>query len=110
MVALASSRRPVLPLALALTNPIVCVPALALTGGIAAPAVAAVFGAVGSAIGIGGALTAMGSATAVSIMFGAAGAGLAGHSVAKRTGDIKVCRGLHCLSCRADQSCCRAGF
>ena len=74
-------------------------PALALTGGIAAPAVAAVFGAVGSAIGIGGALTAMGSATAVSIMFGAAGAGLAGHSVAKRTGDIKVCRGLYCLSC-----------
>lgn len=63
--------------------------ALALTGGIAAPAVAAVFGAVGSVIGVGTALAAMGGTAAVSIMFGAAGAGLAGYKTARRTGDVQ---------------------
>jgi hypothetical protein len=55
-----------------------------LTAGAAAPAVVGVFGMVG----LGGVLSAVGGAGFVSVMFGAAGAGLGGYKVARRTGDV----------------------
>lgn len=58
--------------------------AMVLTAGVAAPAVVGVFGMVG----LGGVLSAVGGAGFVSVMFGAAGAGLGGYKVARRTGDV----------------------
>ena len=59
--------------------------AMVLTAGVAAPAVVGVFGLVG----LGGVLSAVGGAGFVSVLFGAAGAGLGGYKVARRTGDVE---------------------
>lgn len=58
--------------------------ALGLTGGLATPFVAAALGVVGA----GGLLGAVGGSIFVASMFGAAGAGLGGYKVARRTGGV----------------------
>lgn len=69
--------------------------AMFLTAGAAAPAVAGVFGM----IGLGGVLSAVGGAGFVSVMFGAAGAGLGGYKVARRTGDVAEFAFVPILAC-----------
>ena len=59
--------------------------ALFATGGLATPLVMGVLGVVGA----GGTVTAIGGTVFVSTLFGAAGAGLGGYSVAHRTAGVR---------------------
>eukprot|EP00960_Hanusia_phi_P025482 745677-Hanusia_phi.AAC.1 len=66
---------------------------IGLTGGLAAPAVIAGLGLVGSAVGIGGTLAASvaafgGLSAVLGVSFGAAGAGLCGYKMMRRTAEL----------------------
>jgi hypothetical protein len=70
--------------------------ALALTGGLAAPALGAVLGSMGAGLGLTGTaaatsafLASSGGAAMVSVLFGATGAGLGGYKMKRRTASLE---------------------